>query len=536
MRSVSLLSLVVPAAADLPVHCLRHEVVGTWNFVVTKPGPSRTACGHQRPDIEEGQPSFGTVDDQLGNQHVTVALEQPNIAHSAGQQGSWTMIYDEGIEVKVGKRVFMAFSNYSYTKEFSFQQAKNQTHCDSTQVGWYSNTDRTEFGCFYGKKVSQNDQATVPKKTSEKKTGSQSNALLTHATQTEKVKKLNKKLAMLQLGWKARVHHRWNGMTMQELNSFAGIRRTVPVHDVHREMLAQHKRQRRSFLQQGGQTRKLHGGKLPTSFDWTNVNGLDYTEPVMDQGDCGSCYDASSMRMLTARHKIAINDTSALPWSINFPLHCSEYNQGCKGGYGFLTAKWSGDVGLLPATCMRYNTAGSCKLECDLEKDLKDQKRYRAANHRYINAWYGNFNSSVDAIKEEIYQNGPVVLSFEPAEDFMFYSEGVYRSAPADAAKGKGVVKALRKHIDFDQEWERVDHAVVTIGWGEDNGQKYWLIQNSWGPDWGEDGMFRIAMGVDESGIESIPEAADVIEDTQNGKHVAELFKENAERAKKTSK
>jgi len=359
---------------------------------------------------------------------------------------------------------------------------------------------------------------------------------LTHATQKQKVDTLNKKLAMLQLGWKARVVHRWNGMTMQELNNFAGIRRTVPVHDVHREMLAQHKRSRRSFLQQRGQTWKLHGGKLPTSFDWTNVNGLDYTEPVMDQGDCGSCYDASSMRMLTARHKIAINDTSALPWSINFPLHCSEYNQGCKGGYGFLTAKWSGDVGLLPATCMRYNTAGSCKLECDLEKDLKDQKRYRAANHRYINSWYGNFNSSVDAIKEEIYQNGPVVLSFEPAEDFMFYSEGVYRSSAENAAKGKGILKAPRKHIDFDQEWERVDHAVVTIGWGEDNGQKYWLIQNSWGPDWGEDGMFRIAMGTDESGIESIPEAADVIEDTHNGKHVAELFKENGERAKKLRK
>ena len=154
---------------------------------------------------------------------------------------------------------------------------------------------------------------------------------------------------------------------------------------------------------------------MPKEFDWRDVDGTDYTEPVMDQGDCGSCYDASSMRMLTARHKIAINDTTALPWSINFPLHCSEYNQGCKGGFGLLTAKWSGDVGLLPATYMRYNTAGSCKLECDLEKDLKGQKRYRAANHRYINQWYGNFNSSVDAIKEEIYKGGPVVLSFEPA-------------------------------------------------------------------------------------------------------------------------
>merc|ERR1719515_136304 len=284
----------------------------------------------------------------------------------------------------------------------------------------------------------------------------------------------------------------------------------------------------RSFLQAKG--RRV---PLPKEFDWSNSSGMDWTDPVMDQGDCGSCYAASSMRMLTARHKITQKDPDALPWSINFPLFCGEYNQGCKGGYGFLTTKWSKDVGLLPATCMRYNTGGSCKLECDLEKDLAGQKRYRVDNHRYINSWYGNFNSSVELIKEEMYRNGPVVLSFEPAEDFMFYSGGIYKTAPADAAKGKGTLKALRKHIDYDQEWTRVDHAVVAVGFGEEDGQKYWLIQNSWGEDWGEDGFFRMAMGIDESGIESIPEAADVIEDESGGKQVAALFAENAARAKK---
>merc|ERR1719163_1762181 len=90
---------------------------------------------------------------------------------------------------------------------------------------------------------------------------------------------------------------------------------------------------------------------LPKAWDWGDVNGVNFLEPVMDQGDCGSCYAASSGRMLTARHKINLNNTQAVPWSINFPLMCSEYNQGCKGGYGILTAKWSRDVGLLPATC-----------------------------------------------------------------------------------------------------------------------------------------------------------------------------------------
>merc|ERR1719156_514259 len=205
---------------------------------------------------------------------------------------------------------------------------------------------------------------------------------MTKHAMTQKVAKLNKKLSMLQMGWKARVMPKWIGKTMGEINRYAGIQRNIPKHDVFKDMIRQQNvPHARSFLQAKGV--KPHGGKLPTVFDWSNVSDTDYLDPVMDQADCGSCYAASSMRMLTARHKI------------------KEYNQGCKGGYGVLTAKWSGDVGLLPATCMRYNTAGTCKLECDLDKDLKGHKRYRAANHRYINQWYGNFNYSVQAIKEE---------------------------------------------------------------------------------------------------------------------------------------
>jgi len=45
-------------------------------------------------------------------------------------------------------------------------------------------------------------------------------------------------------------------------------------------------------------------------------------------------------------------------------------------------------------------------------------------------------------------------------------------------------------------------HAVKILGWGQEDGVDYWLCGNSWGPDWGEDGYFKIKMGecgVDES-------------------------------------
>merc|ERR1719223_2725949 len=104
----------------------------------------------------------------------------------------------------------------------------------------------------------------------------------------------------------------------------------------------------------------------------------------------------------------------------------------------------------------------------------------------------------------EVYEKGPVVVSFEPNEDFMYYAGGVF------AQQRLGVPAPLRKHAS---EWQQVDHAVLLVGWGEEYGQKYWLVQNSWGNSWGEDGYFRIARDINDSGVESIAVSAEVVED-----------------------
>lgn len=46
-------------------------------------------------------------------------------------------------------------------------------------------------------------------------------------------------------------------------------------------------------------------------------------------------------------------------------------------------------------------------------------------------------------------------------------------------------------------------HAVTLVGYGTEEGIDFWKIQNSWGPDWGEKGFFKIKRGVNECGIES---------------------------------
>lgn len=538
LRTLLATGLAALVRADLPVHCLRRQVAGEWRFVLGKPTANRTSCGHLKPDTEDGQPSFALVDGADAKTELVVQLESTNVARSNGKTGNWTMVYDEGFEVQLDGRVYFAFSKFTFENAtMGVGKPRNISDCSKTMIGWFTDEDRAEFGCYYGEQQSATDAEAAPAVSKPHTVLAQDfvhhaaqRAMLSydrpldHAAQTAKVARLNRKLALLQLKWKARGMPQWNGLTLRQVNSYAGLkhrpRSSLPWPS---QQPQQRRASAKSFLQRSVVERSDSLGSVPETWDWSNANGISFIEPVMDQGDCGSCYDAATMRMLTARHKINLNNTEALPWSINFPLFCSEFNQGCKGGFGFLTAKWSSDVGLIPATCMRYDTKGSCKLECDLKKELEGQKRYRAANHRYISSWYGNWAmDGEDAIKAELYRGGPLVLSFEPTEDFMFYSEGVFKSEePKDPAR-----KLLKNHVDYDQEWKQVDHAVVCVGYGEDDGDKYWLIQNSWGPDWGEDGFFRILRGQDESGVESIAEAADVIEDEQNGRQVDNLFAE----------
>ena len=78
----------------------------------------------------------------------------------------------------------------------------------------------------------------------------------------------------------------------------------------------------------------------------------------------------------------------------------------------------------------------------------------------------------------QVHENGPIAIAIEPNDDFMYYEQGVYEHASAL----------------FD-EWTKVDHAVLLVGYGVENGFSYWKLRNSWGPHFGEEGYFRFVRG-----------------------------------------
>ena len=95
---------------------------------------------------------------------------------------------------------------------------------------------------------------------------------------------------------------------------------------------------------------------------------------------------------------------------------------------------------------------------------------------------------------EELQNNGPFVVSFETDVNFIYYKSGIYHS-----------LDTKNKFFSLKSEWNKIDHSVLLVGFGEDEitKEKFWILQNTWGPNWGEGGFFRIKRGTNELGIES---------------------------------
>ena len=82
---------------------------------------------------------------------------------------------------------------------------------------------------------------------------------------------------------------------------------------------------------------------------------------------------------------------------------------------------------------------------------------------------------------KEIYAHGPVTCSIDVPDDLLEYKGGIYEDKTGIAGDG---------------------HDISVVGWGEEDGTPYWIVRNSWGTYWGEEGFFRIVRGKNNLGIE----------------------------------
>eukprot|EP00121_Abeoforma_whisleri_P001549 Awhi_evm2s1381 len=129
----------------------------------------------------------------------------------------------------------------------------------------------------------------------------------------------------------------------------------------------------------------------------------------------------------------------------------------------------------LPA-CKGEGPTPKCKVQCS-------EKNYGIAfnaDKQFADSAYSV--SGEEAMQREIMENGPITVAYTVYADFPTYKSGVYQHVTGGMMGG---------------------HAVKMIGWGVEKGTPYWIINNSWNNQWGDDGTFKILRGKNECGIEN---------------------------------
>jgi len=237
---------------------------------------------------------------------------------------------------------------------------------------------------------------------------------------------------------------------------------------------------------------------LPCELDWRSRFGKNWLPKVRNQGRCGSCYIMALMTVLESRRRIKKRTLNLKPYSPQHVLSCSVYNQGCDGGFPFLVGKHIEHFGIVKDECMPYQARDAiCQPQCPAANE------FPISNTRYVGGFYGN--NSEEAMMREL-MNGPITVAFESPRELFSYRGGIFQG-PYPRTENQGV-KGVR-------DWAHTNHAVVAVGWGHTrrNGKriKYWIMRNSWGKHWGENGYFRILRGTDECGVEGMSVSLDIL-------------------------
>ncbi|CAN6467528.1 unnamed protein product [Victoria cruziana] len=247
--------------------------------------------------------------------------------------------------------------------------------------------------------------------------------------------------------------------------------------------------------------------KLPQHFDartaWPHCSTIGR---ILEQGHCGSCWAFGAVESLSDRFCVHFNVNISL--SVNDLLSCCGFmcGDGCDGGYPISAWRYFVHHGVVTEECDPYFDDIGCKHPgCEPAYPTpKCAKKCQAKNlvwgeskHYSVNAY--RVHSDCHSIMAEVYQNGPVEVSFSVYEDFAYYKSGVYKHITGDKMGG---------------------HAVKLIGWGtSDEGEDYWLLANQWNRSWGDDGYFKIKRGTNECGIEG-----DVVAGMPSSKHLIRSF------------
>jgi len=201
----------------------------------------------------------------------------------------------------------------------------------------------------------------------------------------------------------------------------------------------------------------------PTNFDWATTQ---YVTPIRNQGQCGSCWAFSATETISSYFALATNQAAEL-LSVEQIVDCDTagQDQGCNGGFptgAYAYVQSAG--GIETEQAYPYTAEGGQSGSCNF-------------NQGSVVATVTNQGQSIageSGIYQQLSTGGPVSVCVD-ASQWSSYQGGVLTSCT-----------------------NNVDHCVQATGYANYNtGNAYWIVRNSWGTDWGENGFIWIQIGQD---------------------------------------
>jgi C1A family cysteine protease len=249
-------------------------------------------------------------------------------------------------------------------------------------------------------------------------------------------------------------HNKFSGMSNEEFKEF-----------VKKSGLQRPAKSNAKFTHNG----PADASALPSSVNWVDAGAVG---AVKDQGYCGSCWSFSAVGAIESAYQIKYGSSQVL--SEQYFVSCDNRknggtDMGCNGGLMDSAFEWAETHGVVTDASYPYTSGAEGDTGDCLNTGVKVAN---AAPKSYTDVKAKDDTAMMSALVQQ-----PVSVAIEADQAaFQLYKSGVLTAACGD----------------------NLDHGVLAVGYGTEDGTDYYLVRNSWGESWGENGYIKLERGVSQ--------------------------------------